>query len=181
MDPGRPDGQWYLHLFDPTQPDLDWRNPEVGDMFEDVLRFWLDRGVDGFRVDVAHGLFKEASLRDQVVAQSEEPASGAAQASTRWSSAPCATSRCGTSPRCTTSTAAGTRSSTSTTATGWPSPRPGPRPPESMARFIRPDELHQAFNFAWLLARGRRAAFAEVITEHPRRASPGRRLARPGC
>ena len=61
------DGEWYLHLFDSTQPDLNWRNPEVGDMFEDVLTFWLDRGVDGFRVDVAHGLFKEESLRDQVV------------------------------------------------------------------------------------------------------------------
>src|SRR5688572_25425762 len=60
-----PDGQWYLHLFDSTQPDLDWRNPEVGDMFEEVLRFWLDRGVDGFRVDVAHGLVKEQGLRDQ--------------------------------------------------------------------------------------------------------------------
>ena len=57
--------QWYLHLFDSSQPDLDWRNPEVGDMFEGVLRFWLDRGVDAFRVDVAHGLYKEARLRDQ--------------------------------------------------------------------------------------------------------------------
>ncbi len=65
-EPDGTPGQWYLHLFDPTQPDLDWRNPEVGDMFEDVLRFWLDRGVDGFRVDVAHGLYKEESLRDQV-------------------------------------------------------------------------------------------------------------------
>ena len=54
------DGEWYLHLFDATQPDLDWRNPEVGDLFEAVLRFWLDRGVDGFRIDVAHGLLKEA-------------------------------------------------------------------------------------------------------------------------
>src|SRR5690349_13372845 len=58
------DGQWYLHLFDSTQPDLDWRNPEVPAMFEDVLRFWLDRGVDGFRVDVAHGLFKAEGLPD---------------------------------------------------------------------------------------------------------------------
>src|SRR4051794_36672273 len=72
-----PDGQWYLHLFDTSQPDLDWRNPEVGDMFEGVLRFWLDRGVDGFRVDVAHGLVKEASLRDQVVPEGEEPRGGA--------------------------------------------------------------------------------------------------------
>ncbi len=67
-------GQWYLHLFDSTQPDLDWRNPEVGDMFEDVLRFWLDRGVDGFRVDVAHGLFKEEGLRDQ--ARGSVPSAG---------------------------------------------------------------------------------------------------------
>ncbi len=58
---GRP-GQWYLHLFDPMQPDFDWRNPEVGDMFEEVLRFWFDRGVDGFRIDVAHGLVKAAEL-----------------------------------------------------------------------------------------------------------------------
>ena len=71
-----PDGQWYLHLFDTSQPDLDWRNPEVGDLFEDVLRFWLDRGVDGFRVDVAHGLLKEATLRDQIVADGEQPGSG---------------------------------------------------------------------------------------------------------
>jgi alpha-glucosidase len=58
------DGQWYLHLFDPAQPDLNWRHPEVRTEFEDVLRFWLDRGVDGFRVDVAHGMIKEAGLPD---------------------------------------------------------------------------------------------------------------------
>jgi alpha-glucosidase len=59
-----PDGQWYLHLFDAKQPDFNWDNPEVRAEFEDVLRFWLDRGVDGFRVDVAHGLVKEAGLPD---------------------------------------------------------------------------------------------------------------------
>ncbi|MFG1839072.1 glycoside hydrolase family 13 protein [Micromonospora sp. NPDC049175] len=58
------DGQWYLHLFDPTQPDLNWRHPEVRAEFEDVLRFWLDRGVDGFRVDVAHGMIKAEGLPD---------------------------------------------------------------------------------------------------------------------
>src|SRR5664279_3846130 len=47
------DGQWYLHLFAPQQPDLDWTNPEVVDEFKDILRFWLDLGVDGFRIDVA--------------------------------------------------------------------------------------------------------------------------------
>jgi alpha-glucosidase len=60
---GRP-GEWYLHSFAPEQPDLDWRNPEVRAEFVDVLRFWFDRGVDGFRVDVAHGLVKEAGLPD---------------------------------------------------------------------------------------------------------------------
>ena len=57
-------GQWYLHLFDRSQPDLDWENPWVHDRFRDVLRFWLDRGVDGFRVDVAHGMVKAAGLPD---------------------------------------------------------------------------------------------------------------------
>ena len=58
-------GQWYLHLFDASQPDLNWENPEVWEMFRGVLRFWLDRGVDGFRVDVAHGLVKEKGLPDK--------------------------------------------------------------------------------------------------------------------
>lgn len=57
-------GQWYLHLFAVEQPDLNWENPEVVAHFEDVLKFWLDRGVDGFRIDVAHGMFKEAGLPD---------------------------------------------------------------------------------------------------------------------
>jgi alpha-glucosidase len=59
-----PDGQWYLHLFDSSQPDLNWQNPDVEAEFESVLRFWLDRGVDGFRVDVAHGLVKVEGLPD---------------------------------------------------------------------------------------------------------------------
>jgi len=59
-----PDGEWYLHLFDSRQPDLNWEHPEVRAEFEDVLRFWLDRGVDGFRVDVAHGMVKAAGLPD---------------------------------------------------------------------------------------------------------------------
>jgi alpha-glucosidase len=60
---GRP-GQWYLHLFDSSQPDLDWNNPWVHDQFREILRFWLRRGVDGFRVDVAHGMIKAAGLPD---------------------------------------------------------------------------------------------------------------------
>ena len=57
-------GQWYLHLFDSTQPDFNWDNPAVHIEFERILRFWLDRGVDGFRVDVAHALVKAPGLPD---------------------------------------------------------------------------------------------------------------------
>lgn len=53
------DGQWYLHLFDSSQPDLNWENSEVRSDFERTLRFWIDLGVDGFRIDVAHGLAKD--------------------------------------------------------------------------------------------------------------------------
>lgn len=57
-------GQWYLHLFTPEQPDLNWRNQEIPDSFDKVLRFWLDRGVDGFRIDVAAGLYKHPEMPD---------------------------------------------------------------------------------------------------------------------
>ena len=66
-----PDGQWYLHMFDRAQPDLDWGNRAVHDEFLRVLRFWLDRGVDGFRIDVAHSLYKRPDLAD-------DPRAGAA-------------------------------------------------------------------------------------------------------
>jgi alpha-glucosidase len=59
-----PDGQWYVHLFDSSQPDLNWENPVVRAEFEDILRFWLDRGVDGFRVDQPHAMGKEPGLPD---------------------------------------------------------------------------------------------------------------------
>ncbi|MFQ6200515.1 glycoside hydrolase family 13 protein, partial [Streptomyces sp. NPDC000405] len=58
------DGEWYLHLFTPQQPDLNWQHPDVHAEFESVLRFWFDRGVDGFRIDVAHGLVKDPELPD---------------------------------------------------------------------------------------------------------------------
>ncbi|MGX5657942.1 glycoside hydrolase family 13 protein [Geodermatophilus nigrescens] len=59
-----PDGQWYLHIFAPEQPDLDFTHPEVVADLETTMRFWLDRGVDGFRIDVAHGMAKPAGLPD---------------------------------------------------------------------------------------------------------------------
>lgn len=58
------DGDWYLHLFDNSQPDLNWNHPEVNQEFDEILRFWLDRGVDGFRVDVAHSMMKDQSFPD---------------------------------------------------------------------------------------------------------------------
>lgn len=60
---GKP-GQWYLHLFDSSQADLNWENNEVKRDFEKTLRFWLEKGVDGFRIDVAHGLVKDKILQD---------------------------------------------------------------------------------------------------------------------
>src|SRR3954469_24890409 len=57
--------QWYLHIFLPQQPDLNWANPEVEQAMHDALRFWLDRGVDGFRADVVHLIGKDQALPDQ--------------------------------------------------------------------------------------------------------------------
>jgi alpha-glucosidase len=65
-------GRYYLHLFAPEQPDLDWHNADVRREFDGIYRFWLDRGVDGIRVDVAHGLFKDPDLTDEA-----EPVPGA--------------------------------------------------------------------------------------------------------
>ncbi|HEX3788340.1 MAG TPA: alpha-amylase family glycosyl hydrolase [Pseudonocardiaceae bacterium] len=59
-----PDGQWYLHLHSATQPDLSWGHPDVQADLEETLRFWLDRGVDGFGIGLAHGLAKPAGLPD---------------------------------------------------------------------------------------------------------------------
>ncbi len=66
-DPDGTPGQWYMHIFAAEQPDLNWENPEVFDDLEETLRFWLDRGVDGFRIDVAHGMAKPADLPDMDV------------------------------------------------------------------------------------------------------------------
>jgi alpha-glucosidase len=73
---GRP-GEWYLHLFTPEQPDFNWDNPDVRAEFEDVLRFWFDRGVDGFRIDSAALLVKDPALADHGGPAGEpEPSSG---------------------------------------------------------------------------------------------------------
>lgn len=63
---GRP-GQWYLHMFAPEQPDWNWDDPEVVQEFDDILRFWFDRGIDGFRIDVADSLFIDHDFADTPV------------------------------------------------------------------------------------------------------------------
>ena len=112
-----PDGQWYLHLFAAEQPDLNWANREVRDDFLTTLRFWSDRGVDGFRVDVAHGLAK--NLAEPLEPLPVQAASGRLGRRRR------APIRSGTATKCTTSTPNGGRSSTSTTRRGSAWPRRG--------------------------------------------------------
>jgi alpha-glucosidase len=169
------DGDWYLHLFDTSQPDLDWRNPEVPAMFEDVLRFWLDRGVDGFRIDVAHGLFKVKSLRDQrgrVPGQRDVPADHEERSMVERSADHEERSMVERtlldepmwdqpevhdvyrSWRRIIDSYDGDRMAV---AEAWT------QSPASMARYVRSDELHQAFNFAWLLAPWSASAFTDVV------------------
>ncbi|HSE69541.1 MAG TPA: glycoside hydrolase family 13 protein, partial [Nocardioidaceae bacterium] len=140
------DGQWYLHLFDTSQPDLNWWNPEVGDEFESILRFWLDRGVDGFRIDVAHGLYNPEHLPDRK-RHEKLPAPMWDQPEVhevyrRW--------------RTILEEYDGDRMAV---AEAWTDS------PESMARYIRSDELQQAFNFHWLSAPWSAAAFRRVVQE----------------
>jgi alpha-glucosidase len=135
-----PDGQWYLHMFDRKQPDLNWDNPEVRAMFLDVLRFWLDRGVDGFRVDVAQALVKAEGLPDfhgdlHAIFDGKVPAytapfydqDGVHDIYRDW--------------RALLDSYPGERAMV---AEAWVNPH------ERLARYVRPDEFHQAFNFAFL-------------------------------
>ena len=138
-------GQWYLHIFDSLQPDLDWNNPEVREQFRGILRFWLDRGVDGFRVDVAHGLIKADGLPDYTPAGAMPAAMGGDDDRR---------ARTGLRTACTRSTATGTACSPSTTATACSAPRRGSSRCRATALWVRPDEMHQAFNFPYLDAVG---------------------------
>ncbi|HET9420722.1 MAG TPA: glycoside hydrolase family 13 protein [Nocardioides sp.] len=153
--------QWYLHLFDPTQPDLDWTHPDVLTLFDDVLRFWLDRGVDGFRVDVAHGLVKEAQLRDQVVTAEELAAAEAAE----MLDVPYADEPMWDQPgvheiyRRWHRILADYDGDRVGVAEAWT------RSAEATARYVREDELHQAFNFHWMLAEWSAAELGRVVEE----------------
>jgi alpha-glucosidase len=157
-------GQWYLHLFDSSQPDLDWRNPEVRAEFESVLRFWLDRGVDGFRIDVAHSLIKVADLRDQIRDSDDRTApiltdEGAlvdphVEDEPMWDQP-----EVHDIYRDWHRVLAAYPGDRMTVAEAWT------RTPESMARYVRPDELSQSFNFAWLSAGWSAEAFRQVIED----------------
>ena len=151
-EPDGTPGQWYLHLFDVKQPDLDWTHPEVHEEFRDVLRFWLRRGVDGFRVDVAHGLVKDPTLPNW--AKDTGPFGGAGDGVIppmwdqdgvhdiyrEW--------------RSVLEEFDGDRV---LVAEAWVKPQ------ERLARYVREDEMHQAFNFEYLEAPWRAADQREVI------------------
>ncbi|MFD4322660.1 glycoside hydrolase family 13 protein [Streptomyces sp. NPDC058548] len=156
-EPDGTPGEWYLHLFTPEQPDLNWRDPRVGEHFEQVLRFWLDRGVDGFRIDVAAGLYKHPALPD-----SDDPT---ADERTRDSVNPLAWNQ----PEvhdvwrrwravCEEYTACDGIERLLVGEVSVPSAR-------EHALYVRPDELHQAFFFDLLSAPWDAAAFRAVIDE----------------
>jgi alpha-glucosidase len=139
---GRP-GQWYLHLFDAEQPDLNWDNPRVREEFADILRFWLDRGVDGFRVDVAHGLVKQADLADWHYPV-WPPAGGPADEVQRppmWDQD--GVHEIYRAWRSIVDSYGGDRI---LIAEAWVETA------ERIAAYVRPDEMHQAFNFEYLQA-----------------------------
>jgi alpha-glucosidase len=148
-----PDGQWYLHTFTPEQPDLDWTNPVVRADFEAILRFWLDRGVDGFRIDVAHGLAKnlteplqalgagsvDREVRRRLVDHPLWDREEVHEIYRSWRKILNEYSP----PRI-------------AVAEAWVAPG-------RLSRYVRPDELHQAFNFDFLMAPWDAGALGDVI------------------
>ncbi len=131
------DGEWYLHLFDPSQPDLNWENEEVRAEFDAVFRFWLDRGVDGFRIDVAHGMVKDQTFPDlerteQVLASirsADHPhwdRLGIHDINRRWRGVLDESGR-----------------DVMMVAEAWVHP-------DRLQHYLRPDEYHQSFNFDFL-------------------------------
>ncbi|MFJ3964077.1 alpha-amylase family glycosyl hydrolase [Streptomyces sp. NPDC090036] len=145
-------GDWYLHLFAPEQPDLDWSHPEVSAEFASVLRFWLDLGIDGFRIDVAHGMVKAPGLPDigrgaQATLIGTEPLpffdqDGVHEIHRSWR-------------RLLDSYGDGRIG----VAEAWAPTS------ERLALYVRPDELHQAFNFRFLNCPWDPAAMRTVIDE----------------
>ncbi|WNM25617.1 glycoside hydrolase family 13 protein [Demequina capsici] len=140
-EPDGSPGQWYLHLFDITQPDLDWTQEQVRADLDDVLRFWLARGVDGFRVDVAHGLVKAPGLPDYTA----EERAGAAIGDPATSSPYFAQDGVHEIWRRWHKVVAAHGPDRILVAEAWVQPL------ARMALWVRPDEMQQAFNFAFLM------------------------------
>ncbi|MEU4361641.1 glycoside hydrolase family 13 protein [Promicromonospora sp. NPDC023987] len=152
--------QWYLHLFDTSQPDLNWENPEVREEFEAVLRFWLDRGVDGFRVDVAHGMVKAPGLPDwegQVSMVEGTVAEGDAPATDPGAPEDGSTGAGHNGPMFDQDGVHEIYRSWHRVLEEYPGDRclvaeAWVEPLSRLARYVRPDEMHQAFNFSFLTA-----------------------------
>ncbi len=147
-------GQWYLHIFDSSQPDFNWENPKVREFFEGVLSFWLDKGVDGFRIDVAHGLVKEVGLPDVQVAathvtgekdrETEHPfwgQEGVHEIIRGWREL------------------LNTYDDRAMCAEAWVLPL------SRMAKWVRPDEYHQTFNFGYLETPWEKEPLEKVVIE----------------
>ncbi len=137
-----PDGQWYYHLFAREQPDLNWRNPEVLDEFVDVLRFWLDRGVDGFRIDVSDALIKDVNLPDTPTGEPVIPKDDASGVHDIYRAFRRLFDSYDHDPMAVIETGA---------------------PDEVVALFLRPDEMQLAFNFRFVKAGWRADRLRQAI------------------
>ena len=151
------DGQWYLHLFDSSQPDFNWANPKVEQFFHDVLRFWFDRGVDGFRVDVAHSLVKDPALPDIEEVSSSMTGSDSAPKEEKphpfWGQEGVHEVIRGFRK------VANEYDDRAMCAEAWILPL------SKMAKWVRPDEYHQTFNFAYLETPWDSAKLRNVVDE----------------
>jgi alpha-glucosidase len=151
------DGQWYLHLFDSSQPDFNWANPKVEQFFHDVLRFWFDRGVDGFRVDVAHSLVKDPALPDIEEVSSSMTGSDSAPKEEKphpfWGQEGVHEVIRGFRK------VANEYEDRAMCAEAWILPL------SKMAKWVRPDEYHQTFNFAYLETPWDSAKLRDVVDE----------------
>ncbi len=148
-----PDGDWYLHLFDSSQPDLNWENPEVRAEFLSILEFWLERGVDGFRVDVAHGLVKDMTWPDMESETDELLTANSQENHPFWD-------RDGIHPIVREWRALVDRyEDRMMVAEAWvPSL-------ERLALYLRPDEYHQSFSFDFVGTDWDPSEFRRIITE----------------
>ncbi len=146
---GKP-GEWYLHLFSPEQPDLNWDHPEVRAEHEAVLRFWFDRGVAGIRIDSAALLVKEPALPE--VPDDPHPVGTRTRTATGY------TRSTGVAP-----IADAYRPPRVLVGEVWLAD------PERFARYLRPDEMHTAFNFDFMARRGMPRRCASRSTRHSTR------------